>query len=138
VRSPFAACGPEQDVPRPLAPTALHDSGVLGFGEADPEDVSLGLAFGEFGSAGARCHTASIAATETLDERDLRGYGKCMTTSMKVSVTVVIDVDTEAWALAYGVEGAAQIRADVKRYALSQIIDSAAADEGGIRSAEVK
>ena len=35
---------------------------------------------------------------------------------MKVSVTVVLEVDTEGWALDYGVEGKAAIRADVKEY----------------------
>lgn len=42
---------------------------------------------------------------------------------MKVQVTVTLDVDPEMWATAYGVEGAAEIRADVKQHAAESIRD---------------
>lgn len=36
---------------------------------------------------------------------------------MKVKVSFTVDIDPEVWTLNYGVEGAAEIRADVKVYA---------------------
>lgn len=42
---------------------------------------------------------------------------------MKVQVTVTLDVDPEMWSAAYGVEGAADIRADVKEHAATSIRD---------------
>lgn len=42
---------------------------------------------------------------------------------MKVNVTVTLDVDPEMWTAAYGVEGAADIRADVKEHAATSIRD---------------
>lgn len=46
---------------------------------------------------------------------------------MQVTVTVRLDVDEEAWAVEYGVEGRTAVRADVKRYvqdAAEQHLDS--------------
>ena len=42
---------------------------------------------------------------------------------MKINVTVTLDIDPEMWATAYGVEGAADIRADVKEHAATSIRD---------------
>lgn len=42
---------------------------------------------------------------------------------MKVKISVEVDIDPEAWTLNYGVEGAAAIRADVKRYAEGTILE---------------
>jgi hypothetical protein len=42
---------------------------------------------------------------------------------MRIQVTVTLDVDPEMWAAAYGVEGAADIRADVKEHAANSIRD---------------
>lgn len=35
---------------------------------------------------------------------------------MKVRVEITLDIDTEAWSLEYGVEGASAIREDVKTH----------------------
>ncbi len=57
---------------------------------------------------------------------------------MKVSVTLRIEVDPEAWAAIYGTyEAAIDIRNDVKSYAHHQLADSAAAIEGAIKTVEV-
>lgn len=50
---------------------------------------------------------------------------------MKVRVTLTIDVDPEAWTLAYGTEPD-QIRDDVKTYVLGTVQHSPPANEGGI------
>jgi hypothetical protein len=42
---------------------------------------------------------------------------------MKVQISVTVNVDPEMWAAAYGVEGAAEIRADVKEHAATSIRD---------------
>lgn len=42
---------------------------------------------------------------------------------MKINVTVTLDVDAEMWTAAYGVEGVADIRADVKQHAAESIRD---------------
>lgn len=42
---------------------------------------------------------------------------------MKIQVTVTLDVDAEMWSAAYGVEGASDIRADVKEHAATSIRD---------------
>lgn len=58
---------------------------------------------------------------------------------MRVTVTLVLDVDPEAWDLAYGTgTDQAAVRADVKDYAADQVRHSAAGTEGGIRSVEVR
>lgn len=57
---------------------------------------------------------------------------------MIVTMTLKVDVDLEAWATIYGVEGARAVREDVRTYALGQLQDSAAAEEGGIRSVTLK
>lgn len=41
---------------------------------------------------------------------------------MKVKVSFTVDVDTEVWTLNYGVEGAAEIRADVKTYIENEVV----------------
>lgn len=52
---------------------------------------------------------------------------------MKVTVTLTIDVDPEAWDLTYGSGPTpAEVRTDVKSYALNQLQGSAAAEEGAI------
>lgn len=61
-----------------------------------------------------------------------------MTNTMKVRVTLTIDVDRESWSTIYGTtEGANEVRDDVRSYVLNQIQQSAAADEGGIVSARI-
>lgn len=55
---------------------------------------------------------------------------------MKVRVTLSIDVDPEAWTDTYGIEGAAEIRADVKQYVRGLVSGCAAADEGAIVDVE--
>ena len=50
---------------------------------------------------------------------------------MKVRVTLVVEVDPETWEMIYGT-GRKELRDDVKQYALGQLQQSAAADEGGI------
>lgn len=45
---------------------------------------------------------------------------------MKVRVEVTVDVDPEAWALNYGVEGSAAIREDVKRKVSSDAVENLA------------
>jgi hypothetical protein len=42
---------------------------------------------------------------------------------VKVTISVTVDIDPEAWTLNYGVEGSAAIRADVKEYGRSTIIE---------------
>lgn len=48
---------------------------------------------------------------------------------MKVRIGFTVDVDPELWALAFGVEGAAEIREDVKDYMRNLIQQCAAAQE---------
>lgn len=40
---------------------------------------------------------------------------------MKVSVNITLDIDPEAWATEYGVEGSKAIREDVKQHAANSI-----------------
>ena len=40
---------------------------------------------------------------------------------MRINVAVTLDIDPEAWAIEYGVEGAAAIRADVKMHAINAL-----------------
>lgn len=54
--------------------------------------------------------------------------------TMRVAVTLTVEVDPEAWEAAYGVSGSRQIRDDVRIYIRGQVQNSAAADEGGIQS----
>ena len=55
---------------------------------------------------------------------------------MKVRLlSIVVEVDAEAWTTTYGVEGIPEIRADVQAYVRDLINDSAAADECGLRIA---
>ena len=42
---------------------------------------------------------------------------------MKIKVTITLDVDTDAWTLNYGVEGAKKIREDVKTYVFTLVHD---------------
>ncbi|MBP6997916.1 MAG: hypothetical protein KBB39_17415 [Phycicoccus sp.] len=61
-----------------------------------------------------------------------------MTNTMKVRVTLTIDVDRDAWNSIYGNgDGAAEVRDDVRAYVLEQVQGSAAADEGGILNARI-
>lgn len=56
---------------------------------------------------------------------------------MKVTVTLVIDVDTDAWVETYGTETtAAAIRADVKRHVLNTVDQQLADIECG--TAQIK
>lgn len=48
---------------------------------------------------------------------------------MRVKISMTVEVNPEEWTLAYGVEGAAAIREDVKSYIRGQVQGSAAADE---------
>ena len=57
---------------------------------------------------------------------------------MKVSVNLTIDVDPEAWTLAYGVEGAAAIREDVRGYVLNGVQHAAPIEEGGFREVTLR
>ena len=41
---------------------------------------------------------------------------------MRVTVTIQLDVDPEAWALQYGVTGARALREDVKLHATAQVV----------------
>ena len=52
---------------------------------------------------------------------------------MKVSLRVTVELDPASWTMAYGVEGAAEIREDVRRYIRAQIDYSAAAEEAGLQ-----
>ena len=58
--------------------------------------------------------------------------------TMKVRVTLSIEVDVEAWNLAYGTGSATAIRQDVADYVVAQVQGCAAADEGGIVNVERK
>jgi hypothetical protein len=40
---------------------------------------------------------------------------------MKVRITLTVEIDPEEWTTAYGVEGAQEIRADVKQYVANGI-----------------
>jgi hypothetical protein len=52
---------------------------------------------------------------------------------MEVFVTLKLDIDPEAWDLAYGTgTDPGTVRDDVRRYAFGQVADSAAVDDGGI------
>ena len=58
---------------------------------------------------------------------------------MKITITVVLEIDRDAWELAYGTQpSAADLREDVRSYVLDAMQGSAAAMEGGIRSAQLK
>ena len=57
---------------------------------------------------------------------------------MKVRVTLSLNVDPEAWDLAYGTgTDAAAVREDVKSYVVTYIQQSAAAEEDGITDVRV-
>ena len=61
-----------------------------------------------------------------------------MANTMKVRITLTIDVDRESWSDMYGTTDAAtEVREDVRSYVLNQIQQSAAADDGGIVSARI-
>lgn len=57
--------------------------------------------------------------------------------TMKVRVTLTIEVDPESWDMTYGVEPE-RIRTDVREYVLNQVQGSAASDEGAIVSVTLK
>jgi len=42
---------------------------------------------------------------------------------MRVKIEVTLDIDPEAWTLAYGVSGAQEIREDVRAYALNGVVE---------------
>jgi hypothetical protein len=90
-RSAFASGGTQEHLTRPVATAGGHERGVFVRGEADAEDSGSGLAFGERWASDARVHKSSIAATETLDNRDLGGYDKPMTTQTQTGPVVKID-----------------------------------------------
>jgi hypothetical protein len=48
---------------------------------------------------------------------------------VKVKISVTVEVNPQEWTQTYGVEGAKEIREDVKSYIVGQIQGSAAADE---------
>lgn len=48
---------------------------------------------------------------------------------MKVRITTTLDIDPDAWALNYGVEGQEAIRSDVREWARNLLLD--AANESG-------
>lgn len=48
---------------------------------------------------------------------------------MKITVTLAIEVDQEAWGLTYGTSGTQAIRDDVKSYVVETLQGSAAVDE---------
>lgn len=52
--------------------------------------------------------------------------------TMKVSVTLSVEVDRDEWTAAYGADAAAAIRADVRRYVLDLVQQSAASESGAI------
>jgi hypothetical protein len=56
---------------------------------------------------------------------------------MKIRVTLTIEVDPEAWTLAYGTEPE-DLREDVKTYVLGTVAECAAAREGGIQNVLVR
>lgn len=57
---------------------------------------------------------------------------------MKVSITLSVDVDVDAWDLAYGTGTKAKaVREDVRQYVLALVQNSAAADESEILSARL-
>lgn len=47
---------------------------------------------------------------------------------MRVSLTIKVDVDAKAWATTYGI-AEAEVREDVRTYAVEQLRGSAAAEE---------
>ena len=51
---------------------------------------------------------------------------------MRVKIEFTVEVDAEAWTATYGVQGAAEIREDVRLYVKGQVDDSAAASECGL------
>jgi hypothetical protein len=58
---------------------------------------------------------------------------------MKVAVTLSLDVDSAAWDQTYGTGTQADVvRDDVRQYVLSLAQESAAAQERGIRSVELR
>jgi hypothetical protein len=58
---------------------------------------------------------------------------------IKVRVVLSLEVDTEAWGMAYGIDEPAEVRRDVVEYAADQVRGSAAGSgEGGIVSVTVK
>lgn len=51
--------------------------------------------------------------------------------TMKITVPLTIEVDTDEWTRAYGVEGAGRIREDVRLYVLNGVQNMPPAEEGG-------
>jgi hypothetical protein len=47
---------------------------------------------------------------------------------MKVTVSITVEVDVEAWANTYGIDKK-EVRADVRTYAVNQLQGAAATDE---------
>lgn len=60
--------------------------GVLGVGQSGRDHLAPGVLGGR--ASGTRVHAATIASTGSLDQRDLREYGKCMTNT-EIRQTVV-------------------------------------------------
>jgi hypothetical protein len=57
---------------------------------------------------------------------------------MKISITVTLDVDPEAWHQEYGTaQTLADVRRDVRSW-FTTAVHALAANENGVRSAEVK
>ncbi|MFE9381767.1 hypothetical protein ACFYMO_00800 [Streptomyces sp. NPDC007025] len=53
--------------------------------------------------------------------------------TMKVRITLTLDIDPEAWSLAYGTTTeAAAVREDVRSYVLNSVQGAPAVEEGGI------
>lgn len=58
---------------------------------------------------------------------------------MKVTITLSVEVDRDAWELTYGAHDAvATLRTDVKEYVLNHVQGSAAAEEGAITRVTLK
>lgn len=55
---------------------------------------------------------------------------------MKINVNITVDIDPAAWSSTFGVEGAAEIRADVKSYVGNGVASYGAFGNGEV-SAEV-
>ncbi len=58
-------------------------------------------------------------------------------TVIKVSVRLTLEVDMDVWALEYGTDGQAAVRADVKSYALEQIAGCTAAESGAFTKVDL-
>lgn len=42
---------------------------------------------------------------------------------MKVKIAFTVDIDPDTWTMNYGIEGASEIREDVKEFAKNAVID---------------